>query len=55
MLTRIWHILIKEFLEIRRDRWARFRLLVPPLVQVLVFGYAATFEVFGVSTAVGSR
>ena len=52
MFERIWHILIKEFLEIRRDRWARFRLLVPPLVQVLVFGYAATFEVFGVSTAV---
>lgn len=52
MFGRIWHILIKEFLEIRRDRWARFRLLVPPLVQVLVFGYAATFEVFGVSTAV---
>lgn len=36
----------------RRDRWARFRLLIPPLIQVLVFGYAATFEVFGVSTAV---
>lgn len=52
MFARIWHILVKEFLELRRDRWARFRLLVPPLLQVLVFGYAATFEVFGVSTAV---
>lgn len=52
MLERIWHILVKEFLQIRRDRWARFRLLVPPLLQVLVFGYAATFEVFGVATAV---
>ena len=52
MFGRIWHILVKEFIELRRDRWARFRLLVPPLVQVLVFGYAATFEVFGVSTAV---
>ena len=52
MLTRILQLLIKEFLEMRRDRWARFRLLVPPLIQVLIFGYAATFEVFGVSTAV---
>lgn len=52
MFVRIWHILVKEFIELRRDRWARFRLLVPPLAQVLVFGYAATFEVFGVSTAV---
>ena len=48
MFRRILHILVKEFLELRRDRWARFRLLVPPIVQVLVFGYAATFEVFGV-------
>jgi ABC-2 type transport system permease protein len=52
MFGRILHMLVKEFLELRRDRWARFRLLVPPIVQVLVFGYAATFEVFGVSTAV---
>jgi len=52
MFTRIFHILIKEFLELRRDKWARFRLIVPPIVQMLVFGYAATFEVFGVSTAV---
>jgi ABC-2 type transport system permease protein len=52
MLNRILQILVKEFLELRRDRWARFRLLVPPIIQVLVFGYAATFEVFGVSTTV---
>ena len=38
--------------KLRRDKWARFRLIVPPIVQMLIFGYAATFEVFGVSTAV---
>ena len=52
MFTRVIHILIKEFLQLRRDKWARFRLLVPPIVQMLIFGYAATFEVFGVSTAI---
>jgi ABC-2 type transport system permease protein len=52
MFTRIIHILIKEFLQLRRDKWARFRLIVPPIVQMVIFGYAATFEVFGVSTAV---
>lgn len=52
MWNRILQILVKEFLELRRDRWARFRLLVPPIIQVLVFGYAATFEVFGVSTTI---
>lgn len=52
MLGRIWQIVIKELIELRRDRWARFRLIVPPLIQVLIFGYAATFEIFHVSTTV---
>ncbi len=52
MLARILQILIKEFIELKRDKWARFRLVVPPLIQLLLFGYAATFELFGVSTAV---
>jgi ABC-2 type transport system permease protein len=52
MLERIFHMLVKEFLEIRRDKWERFRLLVPPLIQIILFGYAATFEVYRVSTAV---
>jgi len=49
-IHRITQVLVKELIELKRDRWARFRLLVPPIIQVLVFGYAATFEVFGVST-----
>jgi ABC-2 type transport system permease protein len=51
MWHRIWHLLVKEFLQFRRDRSARFRLLIPPIIQMLIFGYAATFEVFDVSTA----
>jgi ABC-2 type transport system permease protein len=52
LLHRVRQVLVKELLELKRDRWARFRLIVPPVVQVLVFGYAATFEVFGVPTTV---
>lgn len=52
MLGRIYHLLIKEFLQLRRDRSARFRLLIPPLIQMLLFGYAATFEVFNVAIVV---
>lgn len=52
MWRRILQLLIKEFLQLRRDRSARLRLLVPPMIQVLLFGYAATFEVFNVSTVV---
>jgi ABC-2 type transport system permease protein len=52
MFTRIYHILIKEFIQLWRDKWGRFRLIVPPVVQLLLFGYAATFEVYHVSTVV---
>ena len=52
MLSRIKHILIKEFIELWRDKWGRFRLIVPPLIQMLAFGYAATFDVNHVSTVV---
>jgi len=55
MFDRIWCIVIKEFIELKRDKWQRFRLIVPPLVQMLVFGYAATFEVYHVSTVVLDR
>jgi ABC-2 type transport system permease protein len=52
MLGRIFHLLLKEFLQLKRDRSARWRLLVPPVVQMVLFGYAATFEVFNVATVV---
>jgi ABC-2 type transport system permease protein len=52
MLGRIYHLLLKEFLQLRRDKSARFRLLVPPIIQMLLFGYAATFEVFNVATVI---
>ncbi len=52
MLERLQVMLMKELLELRRDRWAMFRLIVPLLVQVIAFGYAATFTVNHVATAV---
>ena len=52
MFERLKHILIKEFIQLWRDRWGRFRLILVPVIQMLAFGYAATFEVYHVSTAV---
>jgi ABC-2 type transport system permease protein len=52
MFDRIWRMIVKEFLQLRRDKYARFRLLVPPIVQMLIYGYAATFEVNRVQIAV---
>ena len=52
MFARIIPIVVKEFIELKRDKWARFRLIVPTIVQMLLFGYAATYEVYHVSTVV---
>lgn len=52
MTGRILNILIKEFIQLWRDKWGRMRLIVPPLIQLIMFGYAATFEIYHVPTAV---
>jgi ABC-2 type transport system permease protein len=52
MFDRLQVMLMKEFLELKRDRWAMFRLVVPLLLQVIIYGYAATFTVNHVSLAV---
>ena len=55
MFARVWPLVRKEFHELRRDRYALVRLIVPPVLQMLVFGYAATFDVSHVSTALLDR
>jgi len=52
MLARLWQMLIKEFIHVLRDKRARTVLIVPPIVQMMVFGYAATYEIRHVATAV---
>jgi ABC-2 type transport system permease protein len=55
VLARILNVLVKEFRQLRRDRYARIRLFVPPMIQLVMFGYAATFEVHRVPTALLDR
>jgi ABC-2 type transport system permease protein len=52
MLARLKQMLIKEFIQVFRDRRTRFVLFGPPIIQMLVFGYAATFEIHHVPTVV---
>ena len=52
MWRRIWALVVKEFLAIWKDKRSRAVLIGPPLVQVIVFGYAATFDLNHVSLAV---
>jgi len=52
MLVRLKQMLIKEFIQVFRDKRARVVLFGPPIIQMLVFGYAATFEIYHVPTVV---
>ncbi len=52
MFARLKQMLIKEFIQVLRDKRARAVLIGPPIIQMLVFGYAATFEIHHVSTVV---
>ncbi len=52
---RIRALVVREFIAIWADRRTRVILIVPPLVQLLVFSYAATFEVNNVALAVLNR
>ena len=52
MGKRIWYLVIKEFLAVLRDQKSRFVLIVPPLIQLFVFAYAATLDVNNVSLAI---
>lgn len=52
MLGRILALVRKEFLTLLKDPKSRMVLIVPPLIQLLVFGYAATFDLKQVPYAV---
>ena len=48
----MWAIAVKEFLQLRRDRRTVAMLLVLPFVFLIIFGYAANFDVKSVHTVV---
>jgi ABC-2 type transport system permease protein len=51
-LIRLRVLLAKEFRQVLRDPRMRFFVIVPPLVQLVIFGYAATFDVSVAEVAV---
>ena len=52
MFGRLKQMLIKEFIQVFRDKRTRFILIGPPIVQMLIFGYAATFDIHHVPMVV---
>lgn len=51
-LQRITALAIKELLAVLKDKRSRIVLVVPPLLQLIVFGYAATFDLNDIQVAV---
>jgi ABC-2 type transport system permease protein len=51
-LSRILSLTLKELLAVIKDPRGRFTLFVPPLMQSLIFGYAATYNLNNVPYAV---
>jgi len=52
MLRRVREILKKEFIQMLRDKRMRFVLVGPPLIQLIVFGYAANFDIHHIKVGV---
>ena len=52
MMTRLIAQIVKELLSYLRDPKSRLTLVGPPLMQLLVFSYAATLEVDNIDLAV---
>ncbi|HPA95913.1 MAG TPA: ABC transporter permease [Thermoanaerobaculia bacterium] len=52
MFERLWRMLIKEFIQILRDPRMKGVIILMPIVQALVFGYAVTTDVRNVHTAI---
>ena len=54
-LHRIYSLLVKEILAVWRDKKSRLVLIVPPLVQLVIFTFAATLDVKDVPIAILNR
>ena len=52
MFTRITAIIVKEFLQVFRDPRMKIVIFISPIVQIMIFGYAATMDITHVPTAV---
>ena len=55
MLYRIFTLIYKETLAIWRDTKSRFVLIVPPLLQLIIFSMAGTLDVKNVPIAILNR
>lgn len=55
MLGRILSLMYKEFLAVWRDKKSRFVLIVPPILQLFIYAFAATLDVSNVTIGILNR
>lgn len=55
MITRVLALIRKEFLAIWKDPHSRMLIVIPPLLQLLIFAHAANMEVRNIDMAVLDR
>jgi len=51
-LRRIFALAVKELLAILKDKQSRFVLIAPPIAQLMIFGYAATYDLNNIPVAI---
>ena len=51
MFARIWQMVIKEYIQVVRNKDSLFLLAVTPVLQLMLLGYGITYEVRHISTA----
>jgi len=52
MFNKIRYLFVKELIQTLRDKRMRMILIVPPILQLIIFGYAANLDVKHIHTAV---
>jgi ABC-2 type transport system permease protein len=52
MIRRLRHLIWKEFIQVFRDRKLRLFIFLPPIIQLIAYGYAINFDIKNVPTAI---
>ena len=52
MFQKVRYLFVKELIQTLRDKRMRITLIVPPIFQLIVFGYAANLDVKHIRTAI---
>src|SRR3989338_1843238 len=54
-MNRLWAIMVKEFIEIRRDPRTLGLVILMPVLLLILFGFAITLDIKQIRTAVCDR